>query len=439
MVKLEILLASLVLLCGQVVVWRRRDNILGYLQGGLFFASILVPVLFTTIIDNSDPLVVGLYAHILVVGATGYLAGLLYGALIGQRQRLPAVTFGRLLGERIPYAFTRRARVIAFGALGALGLSFVLLGYVPYLAADRVGAKYGIGIYRAGLERGALVFHLALRMGSTILPVVLALWVRRRRGLDLLLAGAVCLGLLLTLSRGSALLGPLVFAIALMVSRNWRPWQVVAIVCAGFVSATLVNELIQVARPTTSASFSTRVASSAPDLSDHLGFLNGFRVTGGEHVGLRPIIAGMSLRKGQFNPSSYALRIRTGVVDSGEFASGGLRLPAPLWGYASFGFLGAAVWSFISGAFVGWGSTVVRRLLTPVQGHPGQALNLILGWVFFQGTFAILTDFYFPERVEIVSLAIAAALCWAKTMRLPPEDDPAPVAARVVAVGAGSG
>lgn len=427
MVKLEILLASLVLLCGQVVVWRRRDNILGYLQGGLFFTSIFVPVLFTTIIDDSDPSIVGLYAHILVVGAVGYVAGLLYGALVGQRQRLPAVTFGRPFDDQLPSAFTRRARIVAVGALGALVLSFILLGYVPYFAADRVGAKYGTGIYRAGLERGALVFHLALRMGSTILPVVLALWLRRRRGIDLLLAGAVGVGLLLTLSRGSALLGPLVFAIALLVSRNWRPWQVLAIVCAGFVSATLVNELIQVARPTTSASFSTRVAASAPDLSDHLGFLNGFRVSGAQFVGLRPIIAGMSLRKGEFNPSSYALRIRTGVVDAGEFASGGLRLPAPVWGYASFGYLGAGLWSFFSGVFVGWGSTMLRRLLTPAQGHAGQALNLIFGWVFFQGTFAILTDFYFPERVEIVSLAIALALGWARTMRLPPAEDPTAV------------
>src|SRR5947209_322879 len=92
MVKAEILLASLVLLCGQAVVWRRRDNILAYLQGGLYFASVVVPVLFTTILDDSDRSVVALYTRIVLVGAVGYLGGLLYGAVIGERQRLPAVS-----------------------------------------------------------------------------------------------------------------------------------------------------------------------------------------------------------------------------------------------------------------------------------------------------------------------------------------------------------
>jgi hypothetical protein len=427
MLKAEILLASLVLLCGQVAVWRRRDNILGYLQGGLYFASVVVAVLCTTIIDNSDPDLVGLYARILLVGAIGYTGGLVYGALLGQRQRLPSVTFGRPFGDRFRLVLARRTRIIAAGAIVLLMLSFVLLGYVPFLAADRVGAKYGIGIYRAGLERGALVFHAALRMGSMILPVILAVWLRRRRGVDLALAGALCLGLLLTLSRGSALLGPLVFLVALLVSRNWRPWAILALVCGFYVSATLVNEIIQVARPTTSASFTTRVAASAPDISDHLGFLNGFQVSGSQHVGFKPILAGASLTKGEFNPSSYALRIRTGVVDVGEFASGGLRLPAPVWGYASFGYVGAAAWSFVAGTFWGWGSTLLRRIVTPVQGHPDQVMNLVLAWVFFHGTFAILSDFYFPERVEIVAVFLVVALCWAKTFRVEPA--PVPTAA----------
>jgi hypothetical protein len=426
--KAEILLASLVLLCGQVATWRRRDNLLAYLQGGLFFAALFVPVLFTTIIDDSDPQVVGLYARILMLGAAGFALGLAYGALLGGRQRRPSLTFGRPLGERFAWALGRRARIIAVAALGILLFSFLLLGYIPFLAADRVGAKYGIGPYRAGLERGAVVFHLALRLGSMILPVVLAVWLRRRAGLDLLLAGALCVGLLLTLSRGSALLGPLVFLIALLISRKWRPWQILALVCGFYLSATLVNEIIQVARPTTSASFSTRVAASAPDLSDHLGFLNGFQVSGSEHVGLKPILAGASLTKGEYNPSSYALRIRTGVVDTGEFASGGLRLPAPIWGYASFGYAGAVAWSFVSGIFWGWGSTLLRRLVAPVQGHPDQALNLVLAWVFFHGTFSIGSDFYFPERVEIVSMLLALALCWTKTMRTAsdPVAEPAP-------------
>jgi hypothetical protein len=312
--------------------------------------------------------------------------------------------------------------------VGILALSFLLLGYVPYLAADRVGAKYGTGVYREGLARGALVFHLALRLGSLIFPVVLVLAMRRRRLVDMALAGALGVGLILTLSRGSALLGPLVFLIAVLVGRRWKAWQILALVCAFYVSATLVNELVRVANPVASASFSTRVAASAPDLSDHLGFLNGYEVSGSEQVGLRTIIAGMSLNKGEYNPSSYALRIRTGLVDTSEFASGGLRLPAPIWGYAGLGYLGVVLWSFGTGVFIGWGTVLVRRLVTPVQGQPGQPLNLILAWLFFSGTFAVASEFYFPERVEIVTVALVLALCWRKTAPIGPDPDEAPEA-----------
>lgn len=426
MLKAEIILASLVLLCGQAVLWRRRDNVPAYLQAGLFFASVLVPVLGTTIIDGSDPAVVALYARILMLGAATYMAGLLYGGLIGSRQRLPHVTFGRPFGDAVPALIVRRSRVIAIGAIAALALSFLLLGYVPFLAADRVGAKYGTGVYRAGLERGAFVFHLALRLGSLILPVVLVMVMRRRRGLDVLIAGALGVGLLLTLSRGSALLGPLVFLIAVLVGWRWRAWQILALVCAFYVSATLVNEIVRVANPVASASFSVRVAASAPDLSDHLGFLNGYRVSGSRQVGLRTILAGLSLNKGEYNPSSYALRIRTGLVDTSEFASGGLRLPAAVWGYASLGYLGVGLWSFASGVFTGWGTVLVRRLVTPSYGRPGQALNLVLGWLFLTGTFGVVSEFYFPERVEIVSVALVLALCWRRTAPVDtgPEGEP---------------
>lgn len=428
MLKAEIILASLVLLCGQAVLWRRRDNIPAYLQAGLFFASILVPILGTTIVDDSDPSIVALYARILMLGAAAYMAGLLYGGLIGGRQRLPHVTFSRPFGRAVPALIVRRSRLIAVAAVTALALSFALLGYVPFLAADRVGAKYGTGVYRAGLERGALFFHLALRLGSLILPVVLVLVMRRRRGIDVLLAGALGVGLILTLSRGSALLGPVVFLIAVLVGRRWRAWQILALVCLFFVSATLVNEVVRITSPVASASFSTRVAASAPDLSDHLGFLNGFQVTGAEHVGLKNIVAGLSLNKGEYNPSSYALRIRTGLLDRSEFASGGLRLPAPLWGYAALGYLGVVLWSFATGVFTGWGTVLVRRLVTPVLGRPGQALNLVLGWLFFSGTFAVASEFYFPERVEIVSVGLVLALCWSRTAPVDHGRDPAPEA-----------
>ena len=384
MLKLQIIVALGVLMCGQVLFWRRRDNIFGYFQAGLFFASVLIPILGTTLIDTADPEVVNRYAKILLLGAAAYLFGLCCGAPIGARSRRPRVSFAEPFDDA-PRKLVRRSRVVAVAGILGLVAAFALLGYAPLLAADRVSAKYGVGPYRAGFLRGAQVFNLALTLASAITAVLIALIAIRRRALDIALLVALVIGMSLTLSRGLALAGPLAFLIAWGIERRWRPWHLLVIVCLSFVAGALVNELTFVKTPVASASFSARVTGTVPDIPDHLGFLQGFHLLGGEHVGLKTIRAGLSLtvNKGYWDPADYALRVRTGLTDVTELASGGLRLPAPVWGYAAYGYLGVVVWSAIAGFFTGWGTTLLRRLLTEVEHgrYRHQALNLMLAWI----------------------------------------------------------
>lgn len=410
MLKAEICIAWLILGCGQVMFWWRRDNLLGYLQAGFFFATIAVPVLATTIVDDLDPVAVNRYADILTVGAFAYLAGLTYGAFVGTRWRLPRVLVGAPL-DPVPAVLVRRARQAALGGLGILALSFLLLGYVPLLTADRVSAKYGVGVYQAGFARGSLFLHVGLLLSGTILPVILALYLRRRRRVDLLLAGALFVGVLVTLSRGRAFTGPLVFLIAWAVERRWRSWGILAAVCFTFIAGTLFNEIASLATTASGTSFASRVAASAPDITDHVAFLSGFEARGAKQVGLKPILAGISLDKGENNASLYALRIRTGLDDVTGLPSGGLRLPAPVWGYASYGYPGVVAWSLLSGIAIGWGTSALRRLLA-LRERRRPCLNLVLAWVLYQGTFLVLGEFYFFERVGLVSLALALFLCW---------------------------
>lgn len=423
MLRAVICLAWLILSCGPVLFWWRRDNILGYLQGGFFFATIVVPVLGTTIVDDLDPVVTNRYAAMLVLGAAAHLAGLGFGAAFGHRWRLPRLNLGRLL-DPVPSLLVTRSRQVALGGIGLLGLSFALLGYIPFLAADRVSAKYGVGVYQAGFARGALVLHVGLIVASTALPVMLALLLRRRRPLDLLLAALLLVALILTLSRLKAFIGPLVFLTALAIERGWRPWRIVAAVCFAFVAGTLVNELVYLTTSPPGTTFASRVAASAPDIVDHVGFLEGYETAGNEQVGVKPILASLTPDKGEYNAAEYALRIRTGLADVTGLASGGLRLPAPLWGYASYGYPGLVVWSLLSGVALGWGTCVVRRLLSAAQGRRGQCLNLVLAWVFFEGTAQVVGEFYFLERVGLVSLAIAVFLSWSSVRRPTPPDGP---------------
>jgi hypothetical protein len=413
MLKAQLLASLAVIMCGQILFWRRRDNIFGYLQAGLFLASVVIPILGTTIIDTSDPEVVHLYARILLVGAATYLAGLCYGASIGWHSRLPPVTFSRPFID-VPDRLHRRVRWVAVVAIFALAGAFYLLGYAPLLAADRLSAKYGVGAYASGFASGAQVFRVALTLASAITGVLLVVVAIRRRRLDLFLVLVLGAAMTLTLVRGLALTGFLAFAVAWGIERRWKPWLLVGLASFAFVGGVFVNDLVQVNAPVASTSLSNRVAATAPDISDHLGFLQGFRLQGSEHVGLKTVLAGWSVRpsKGYWDPSDYALRIRTGLSDVSGLAAGGLRLPAAVWGYSAFGYAGVAVWSLLSGVMVGWGTTAVRRLVAPVEAGRcrNQSLNLILAWVFYNGTFGVLSLFYFATRADVTVVGLAVLL-----------------------------
>jgi hypothetical protein len=325
----------------------------------------------------------------------------------------------------VPRALARHSRQIAVIALVALIASFALLGYTPLLASNRLLAKYGVGPYRAGFQRGAQLFHLAMSLASTMAAVILAFVFLRRRSIEVAILAALLFGLACTLSRGEALVGPLTFLVAWGVQRHWKPALLLGIVCFSFLGATLVNEILFAGPSVSSASFAERAAGSAPDVSDHLGFLNGYRLLGSQRIGMKTIKAGysLSLKKGQWDPSDYALRLRTGLSDVGELASGGVRLPAPIWGFAAYGWAGVVAWSFLSGIFVGWGTAVLRRLLADVErkAYPNQALNLILAWVFYNGTFGVVSQFYFPFRSDILSVGLAVVLCIRRTGDSSPE------------------
>jgi hypothetical protein len=249
-----------------------------------------------------------------------------------------------------------------------------------------------------------------------VTAVLLALVVIRRRFVEVVLLAALLAGLAATLSRGEALVGPLTFFIAWAIQRRWRPALVLAAVTASFLASTFVSEFLFTTGPppVASPSFASRVAQTAPDITDHLGFLNGYQLQGSQQVGTRTLQAGysLSLSKGEFDPADYALRIRTGLADVGELAAGGLRLPAPVWGYVSYGYAGVVAWSWLSGVFIGLGTVLLRRVLTATElgTYPNQALSLVLAWVFYNGTFAVLGAFYFPFRSDILIFGLAIAL-----------------------------
>ncbi|MEX2553213.1 MAG: hypothetical protein WD627_09490 [Actinomycetota bacterium] len=409
--RLQIGVCLLVLVCGQILFWRRRDNVLGYVQGGLFLGTFLLPLLGTSVTEQFSSDVVQLYSTILLVGAIAYLAGLCFGAPMGNRRARPApLTFIEPLDSGDTFKLILvRTRILAIVGMGSLLAAYAILGYVPILAADRVSAKYGVGPYAASFARGAIPYNFALAVVSTALPVILVLLFRRRRLLDLCLAGGLLLGLIMSLSRTLAFSGVLLFVVALAFERRIRPFIILAMVTGSFIAGALINEIFFPPQGGGSETLASRVAASAPDIQEQLGFLRGFELRGEVRRGWA-LVGGLAFGRGDLDPASYTVRTITGFDNVDSFPSGGLRLPAPIWGFVSFGLIGAGLWSFLSGFFTGWGTTRLRNLLTSVKDAPGSSLNLVLAAVFYAGTFGVVSTFYFATSSMFVRVAIALYL-----------------------------
>ncbi len=410
MTTAQILIALLVLTCGPVLLWRRRDNVLGYMGAGLFVSAYLVPLVPTLREYRHDQEVLRLYADVLSVGAIAFLAGLALGGGIGARSpnRVP-LTFARPVTGKLFDLVSKRARWITLAGIGGLALAFLLMRYVPLLAADRVSAKYGVGSFRLAFERGSVFYRFGLATCSAILPVMLAVFYRRRRVVDLLLCGLVVAGLALSLSRTAAFAGPLIFATAVAVERRYHPVVITGLLVGTVAFGTLVSLAFLEPVGERPKDVASRIAASSPDVRDHLGFLRGFERRPEPTYG-RTLLAGLSLGKNNWDPSTYALRTITGFTDLRDFASGGLRLPAPLWGYASFGWAGVVMFPLVAGVFAGWGVVKLKRLLTPSLGTKGAVLNLAIAVTFYEGTFGALSEFYFLISSAVVTLGVAVLI-----------------------------
>jgi hypothetical protein len=329
--RIVIAVALFVLTCGQIVLWPRRDNIFAYRQAGIYFTTLLIPLVGTSALTASEPHILDLYARVLALGAAFFAAGLALGGHFAGRTRPRfSFTFGSSLtpDARAWKLVRRRTRMLAAAAVLALAAAFALMRYVPLLAEHRQLAKYGIGIYGPGFARGRLMYHFALALAGTVFPIAIVVAYRGRAFVDVVLCGAVGLGLAATLSRSDAFAGPLLVLIALAIGRRIAPTLIVVGVCLVFLFGAVSNELLFSSVPS-ETTLPARLSASAPDVRDHLAFLRGFEREGSVQTRGKTLVAKLGPGGEEWNPVAYAIRLTTGITDRSLIASGGIRLPAP--------------------------------------------------------------------------------------------------------------
>ena len=402
-IELQITGALGVLLLVHCLAWPRRDNVIAYVQAGAWLTSAIVPVFLTDVLDSYDQGVVERFADLLTLGAIGYATGVLAGTLVGRRLRVSwPLTFDRPLAPSTFRFIRGRARLLGLLAALALLAAFVLMGFAPMLAADRVSAKYGVGPYAAGFARGGPIYLFGLALGAAIAPVLLIAWWRRRTAVDFLLVLSLLSLLLLSLSRYSALSGFLLVVPAILLAWGRRPAVIAVVVVSGYVLGATFNSVFFDSGPEADDSVAEQLMRSSPDLPDALLFLDAYETRGGRPTNGQTIIAALGFGRAEYDTRSYTLGMITGADDVSGFPSGGLRLPAPIWGLTAFGEAGAFSFSLVSGALAAVGMSLLRRVV-PAR----DPVALVVASTFYLGTFGSLATFYAPASSMFVLLAAA--------------------------------
>lgn len=346
-------------------VWFSRWNIPAHLSLAFAITAYIVPGLLTDGILNFPPKLVDLYSDILALGAFSFCVGCALGAVVRPNGagKIYFLT-SRVQGTLDFRTVAKRARYIGyFGVIGLL-ISFVLMGFVPMFADDPFSAKFFRGQYKEAYERVAVLYRSAHFSLSLLVPILLALWFDTRKLIYLYLGIAAVAALTLSLTRSPAAVGVVLWLSIWAVHRRnlFWPYLILLVFIYAFGGATFAIFNSYISGVASSLNVWDLIAQGAPDIVDQLNFLEAFNRKEEFTYG-RTIFGGLIPGNYKWNPSVWTLAVMNDTDDVSSIASGGLRLPVPLWGYANFSWIGVVLLSFFAGGITAWATVYLRRYL----------------------------------------------------------------------------
>ncbi|KLT64011.1 O-antigen polymerase [Pedobacter sp. BMA] len=391
--SLIIFLALAIFISPGYLVWPSRYNIIAHLSLGGNFISTFVPAIILGVHNNFAEAVVDLYSNILLVGAISFAIGL----FVGYRSKPDLKRFSYEVLDSEVYL----ARVMSFTkwlmivSIVMLVLSYAGMGFIPAFAADPFLAKFFRGPYQAPYMRVAIFFRTSFYILSTIIPISAVIWYQTKRSFFLYSTILAVALMALSLSRSPAFSGLVLAFGIIMVFKSRFHFILLLLSVIGLYVFSSVFYFIIGARELDYSNYNTEhpyweiIASGSPDIADQLLFMEKFV----QHPNLtygQTIYGGLIPGHYEWNPGVYTLKVLTNGDDLEEIVSGGLRLPAPIWGYVSFGWFGIIGFCLISGYFYGYFTKYLKKKL---MGSDSLIIKTII-IVSFNVVFANFYTFY---------------------------------------------
>jgi len=131
------------------------------------------------------------------------------------------------------------------------------------------------------------------------------------------------------------------------------------------------------------------IAAGTVDITDQLNFLDFFNRNPLWTYG-RTVFGGLVPSHYEWNPAVYTLKVVNPGEDLSDIVSGGLRLPAPIWGYVSFQWIGVVVFCFLSGFIKGLLLKFTKHWILKSKSILVAAVIIVINISFF----GQLSDFY---------------------------------------------
>lgn len=404
------LLSSATLALGTYLVWPSRWNIPAHIAIGFFTVSQFVPIaLLGELNDQSQTAVVAL-TKIQVVGSAFFLLGILFGSFFVSQGRVrERWEMLGVVGESASVG--RRAGIALIVALAMVTIAIGAMGFVPMFAEDPIAAKYFRGSYGSAYAPVAPIYRAGTTIITLLIPISAAYAVYRRRLSWLAATGIALVLMVVTLQRGPAFTGLLLFLGVFLVARG-RTGMFVILAIGSYVAGTLFYVVLGLlgvdnfeGTELAGGSVLATIAATAPDVSDAFWFF-GRWVTAGEPLTLgRTFLGGLIPGAFPWNPGVWTLTLGTPSVDVSALNSGGLRLPLPLWGRLAFGDLGVILVPFISGFFAGFIARTSHYIMLLSMTPLSRAWVIVIN----SAASAVLVTYYTMSYTDIVQLV---ALLW---------------------------
>ncbi len=408
-----VVLSNSVFVVGSYIIWPSRWNIPAHLQIGICLTSFLIPAFGTNVLTSASPALLNTYNLIQVIGSIAFIAGLLIGFHFVRRHRARPAVDPWINGTTDAQAdIARRAKVVALIGIGGMILSFIAMGFVPMFASDPLAAKFFRGQYQDAYARVAVPFRGSFYLLVAVIPIALAVWYSRRDRLSLILAGVAVACITATLTRGVAIWGLLTFlGLLAAYHRKWFPWFILLVALAvpvGSMSYYFLGNAIgndAMFKHYQGDSVWTLIASGSPDISDQLQLLEAFERRQQFTYG-RTFVGALFPFHYEWNPAVWTLNTLNlrGSSDISGTISGGLRLPQSIWGYVSFGYIGAAALPLVNGVLTGVFVRIIRRRV----GGPSPLVSM-LALTLFANVYAQIIDFY---MLSLYALPGIGATLW---------------------------